>query len=146
MAPGKAPTLDHREATRLPYGSVVLRLGAQTLMEAVVTEADTASSMGSGDVDVLATGRVVALCEAAAMAALAGGIQPGQTTVGSRIELSHVAPVAVGSSVRALVTLERLEGRRAGFSVSVTDARGLVAVGKMTRVIVDRTPFLDRAR
>jgi fluoroacetyl-CoA thioesterase len=112
----------------------------------VVNEADTALAMHSGDVAVLSTPRVIALCEEAAVLVLAGLLTPAQTSVGCRIEVAHVAPVAVGTVVRASATLERSEGRRLVLNVSVTDASGLVAAGRMTRVIVDREQFIRDAR
>jgi fluoroacetyl-CoA thioesterase len=105
---------------------------------------DTAVAFRSGDVPVLATPRVVALCEEAALLAVASELAPGETTVSSRVELSHVTPVAVGDQVRAEAVLERVEGRRLVFSVSVADARGLVAAGRLTRVVVETDRFLKR--
>jgi fluoroacetyl-CoA thioesterase len=125
---------------------VLAKIGVSAEIECVVTEADTASSVGSGDVDVLATPRVVSLCEQATVAALAPRLEPGQTSVGTRVELAHLAPVNVGSTVKATATLERAEGRRLVFSVSVTDRCGLVAAGKVTRVLVDKAHFLAKAR
>lgn len=122
------------------------KLAAQAVVELVVSADDTAASFHSGDVDVLATPRVIALCEQAAMEAIAGRLRAGQTSVGARVELSHVAPVAVGSTVRATATLERAEGRRFTFNVTLTDRCGLVAAGKVLRVVVDRRQFTDQAR
>ena len=122
------------------------KLSAQAVVELVVGAEDTASALRSGDVDVLATPRLIGLCEQAAAEAIAGRLRSGQTSVGARVELSHVAPVAVGSTVRATATLERVEGRRFSFSVSVSDRCGLVAAGKVLRVVVDRRQFTDRAR
>lgn len=73
-----------------------------------VTEADTASTMRSGDVPVLATPRVIALCEEAACAAVAGALEPGTTSVGTWIELEHLAASSVGAGVVAEATLKRL--------------------------------------
>jgi predicted thioesterase len=111
----------------------------------LVTEADTAVALHSGDVAVLGTPRVVALCEEASMAALKGRLKPGETSVGYAVQLDHVAPSAVGAEVRAEVTLAKVEGRRLVFTVSVSDSRGLVAAGRITRVVVDAERFLDRA-
>ena len=63
-----------------------------------------------------------------------------------RVQLDHLIPVAVGVTVRAEATLERVEGRRLTFTVSVNDERGLVAAGKVTRVVVNRERFLDKAQ
>jgi fluoroacetyl-CoA thioesterase len=112
----------------------------------VVAEADTALALHTGDVPVLGTPKVIALCEEAAVAILSDFVTKGQTTVSSRVEVAHVAPVAVGSPVRASATLERSEGRRLVFNVSVTDACGLVAAGKLTRIVVDREQFIRKAR
>jgi len=114
--------------------------------ELLVGEHDTALAAGSGDVPVLATPRIVALCEQASCLAVAGRLKPGETTVGLRVELTHIAPTRVGSTVHAEATLERADGRRLLFTVTVSDACGLVAAGKLTRVVVDRDSFLDKAR
>lgn len=119
-------------------------LVAQVTME--VTDADTAIAAGSGDVPVLGTPRVVALAEEAAVAAISGRLKPGETSVGMRVQLDHLQPSAVGARVTADATLEKCEGRRLTFTVSITDDRGLIAAGKVTRVIVDREKFLDKAR
>ena len=111
-----------------------------------VDDADTAPAMRSGTVPVLATPRVVALCEEAAVAALENRLKPDQTSVGMRIQLDHLAPTRVGGTVTAEATLEQVQGRRLVFTVSVNDAAGLVAVGKVTRVVVDVDRFLDKAR
>jgi predicted thioesterase len=115
-------------------------------VEHVVDLADTAIALHTGDVPVLATPRVVALCEEASVAAVNALLGADQTSVGCRVEVAHVAPVAVGTRVRAAATLERTEGRRLVFNVSVTDACGLVAAGKVTRVVVDRDLFVRNAR
>ncbi len=123
-----------------------LLTGAQAVVEMVVTADDTAVALGTAEVLVLATPRVVALCETASVRALADQLAPGQVSVSTRVELAHVAPVNVGSHIRATATFERTEGRRFIFNVTVNDACGLVAAGKVTRVIVDRDQFMEKAR
>jgi fluoroacetyl-CoA thioesterase len=134
------------EGTRLSSETVPVEAGLCAEVELTVTAADTARAMHSGDVEVLATPRVVALCEEASCAALSGRLEVGETSVGTRIELSHLAPIAVGSTVRASATLEKNEGRRLIFNVTVSDASGLVAAGKITRVVVNEKEFLSRLR
>jgi predicted thioesterase len=112
----------------------------------VVEDADTAIAMGSGDVPVLATPRVVSLAEQASVEAIACELAPGVTTVGYEVQLAHLAPTAVGGKVTADATLESVEGRRLTFRVSVNDERGLVAAGRITRVIVVRDRFTERAQ
>ncbi|HUE60011.1 MAG TPA: hotdog domain-containing protein [Acidimicrobiales bacterium] len=125
---------------------MALSLGRCGQMELVVTAADTAQTLGTGDVPVLSTPRIVELCEQAAVRALAGECAEGQTSVGFRVEVTHVAPVAIGSKVVAAATLERTEGKRLVFNVNVIDRCGLVAAGRVTRVLVDTAQFLDKAR
>jgi fluoroacetyl-CoA thioesterase len=112
----------------------------------VVTDDDTAVAMRSGEVPVLSTPRVVALAEEAAMSAVADRLAAGETTVGMRVQLDHLHPSAVGGEVTATATLEKVEGRRLTFTVSITDRCGLIAAGKVTRVVVDTEKFLDKAR
>lgn len=119
--------------------------GLSAEVELVVTDDDTAVALRSGEVPVLGTPRVVAVCEEASVAALAGRLEPGETTVGHTVQLDHVAPTKVGTTIRAEATLLKVNGRRLTFSVSVSDARGLVAAGKVTRVIVDLERFMEKA-
>jgi len=109
-----------------------------------VGSGDTAVALRSGEVPVLATPRLIALCEEASLEALAGVLPPGRTTVGMRVQLDHLAPTAVGHSVTAEATLEKVEGRRLTFTVSASDDRGLVAAGRVTRVVVDIDQFLQK--
>lgn len=111
-----------------------------------VTDDDTAIAMHSGEVAVLATPRVVALAEEAACAALVGHLAKGETSVGMRVQLDHLSPSAIGSHVRAEATLEQVEGRRLTFKVAIEDERGLVAAGKVTRVVVEVERFLEKCR
>ncbi len=122
-----------------------LQPGLVATVEMIVTEDDTAPAFQSGDVPVLATGRVVGLAESATVLAVQNRLDEGTTTVGYRVQLDHLAPTAVGSDVKAEALLEAVQGRRLTFRVSVTDARGLVAAGKITRVVVERARFLEKA-
>ena len=119
--------------------------GLASTAHLTVTDSDTAQAMGSGDVPVLATPRIVALAEQAACAAVAGALEPGTTTVGAAVQLTHLTPTPVGRSVTAEVVLEAVEGRKLVFRVAVSDSRGLVAAGRVTRAIVGRDRCLERA-
>ena len=122
-----------------------LRPGLAAAVELVVSESDTALALRTGDVPVLATPRVVTLAEEASVMAIDGELAEGSTSVGYRVQLDHLAPTAVGGKVRAEATLESIEGRRLTFRVSVNDGHGLVAAGRITRVIVERSRFIDKA-
>jgi fluoroacetyl-CoA thioesterase len=119
--------------------------GLAARVELTVTDSDTAQAMGSGDVPVLATPRVLALAEAATVAATATRIAPGSTTVGTRAELDHKAPTAVGRTVVAEARLAKVDGRRLLFEVVVTEAGATVAEARVERVVVERQRFLSKA-
>ena len=111
-----------------------------------VTDSDTAIAMRSGDVPTLGTPRLIALCEEATLRALNGHVKEGCSSVGVRVQVEHISPTAVGRTVVAEATLEKIEGRRLVFSVSAKDDHGLVAAGKVTRVMVEVERFLEKAR
>jgi fluoroacetyl-CoA thioesterase len=110
-------------------------------IETVVTRADTARALGSGDVEVLGTPRALALAEAATVQLTAARLPPGQTSVGTHVELDHLAPTPVGATVRAEATLVYRTSRRLTFDVRVTQGNRTVVTGRITRAIVDRAAF-----
>ena len=120
---------------------MAIRPGLRAVVETTVGVADTATALGSGEVDVLGTPRVVALVEAATVAAVAGRLGPGSTTVGSRVELDHLAPTPVGAVVRAEAVLAEVTGRRLRFTVTLSQDGRVVARGLVVRVVVDRGRF-----
>jgi fluoroacetyl-CoA thioesterase len=124
----------------------MLEPGRQATVEETVTESMTARSLGSGDVPVLGTPAVLALVEAAAVAAVADALDAGTTSVGTSVELEHLAPTPVGGVVTATAALARIDGRRLEFRFEVTDRAGPVARGGHVRVIVDRERFVETAR
>jgi fluoroacetyl-CoA thioesterase len=138
--------LSDNSVAAVSWSAVLVKTGVQAVVELVVADDDTALAWRSGDVAVLATPRLVALCEEATCRAVADRLGPGETTVGLHVEFTHLAPTRVGSLVRAEATLDRAEGARLVFTVSATDACGLVGAGKVTRVVVDRAKFLGKAR
>lgn len=118
--------------------------GLSAEVELLVTDADTAIALRSGCVPVLATPRVIALCEEATVKALETELDPHTTSVGMQVQMDHLAPTGVGHKVTAEATVEKISGRRIIFTVSVNDERGLVAVGRVTRVIVEIDRFLEK--
>lgn len=110
----------------------------------VVTEADTALALGSGDVNALGTPRLLALFEQATVEALSGILGEHQTSVGMRVQIDHLQPTPVGAEVTAEAQLDKIEGRRMTFNVTASDSGGLVAAGKVTRVTVDLDKFMSK--
>jgi predicted thioesterase len=110
----------------------------------VVGDGDTARALGSGSVDVLGTPRLVALLEEATIDAVEGFLDNGFTTVGMRVQVDHLQPTPVGAEVFAEAYLDKIEGRRITFTVTASDSGGLVAAGKVTRVMVDVNRFMSK--
>jgi len=123
-----------------------LATGLTASVTLLVEACDTAEAMLTGDVPVLSTPRLIALAEQATVEAVRDRLEEQLTTVGYEVQLAHLAPTPVGSKATAEATLESIEGRRLTFRVSVNDARGLVAAGRITRVVVVRDRFIERAR
>lgn len=126
-------------------GEWELETGLTGRVTVEVDEARTARWLGSGDVEVLGTPAVVALAEAAACAAVAGRLPEGRTSVGTWVELDHVAPTPAGLVVTASATLTAVDARTLEFEFEVEDPGGVVARGRHRRAVVDRARFLAGA-
>ena len=112
----------------------------------VVDESDTATALGSGDVPVLGTPRLLAWLEAATVRAVMDGLPDGATSVGTRVDLEHVAASPVGVTVTVKAELVAVDGRLVQFDVVALHPDGeLVAHGRITRVNVDRARFVARS-
>src|SRR4051794_39878760 len=111
-----------------------------------VTHADTAPALGSGSLPVLATPRLLAWCEAATCAEVEPSLGAGETSVGTRVELEHLAASPVGAEVEVSATAAYVDGRLHRFTVAArhTSDGKVVASGEVTRVAVDAERFLSR--
>jgi predicted thioesterase len=110
----------------------------------VVGSDDTALALGSVDVEVLGTPRLVALFEQATVEALSGVLEPGQSSVGMRVQIDHLQPTPIGAEVVVEAQLDKISGRRISFTVTASDSGGLIAAGKVTRVVVDVERFMTK--
>ena len=132
--------------------------GQRASVSAVVADADTAIRAGSGDVPVLATPRLLALAEAAAVAAISPHLAPGMTSVGTSVSLEHRRASPVGAEIVVEAELTEVDGRRLVFSFIAResgrrsgapgddgDGDRVVGAGTVERVLVDREAFLARA-
>jgi len=147
-----------------------LAAGLRATVRAVVTSADTAEAMGSGNLPVLATPRLLALAEAATVAAVAPQLADGLTTVGTAVSLEHRKASPLGAEIVVEAELTEVDGRRlvfgfiarpagadaedtdaagtdaGGTDVDGTDADVVVGAGTVERVVVDGARFLARAQ
>lgn len=120
--------------------------GLKHISTTTVTAANTALTMGSGDMEVFATPAMVALMENAAMKAVAPHLPEGSTTVGAMMQTSHIKPSAPGETVTAEAVLQEVDGRKLTFRVTASDSDGTIGEGIHIRYIVDRERFLSRLK
>lgn len=126
-----------------------------------VEDGDTAIALGSGDLPVLGTPRLLAWCEEATCAALALDSTASNSTassstasksgtassVGTRVDIEHLAASAIGAVVTATATIIHTDGRLLRFQVAAHDGSGqLIGTGEIRRVVVDRERFMARVR
>jgi predicted thioesterase len=120
--------------------------GLSAEISITVSEADTASRWGSGLVPVYSTPALVGLMEAAAVKALEGQLEAGQTSVGGHIDVQHLAATPVGMMVRAHAELTGVEGRKLSFHVEAWDEVEKIGEARHDRFVIDTQKFVDRAR
>lgn len=123
-----------------------LERGLHGSVSTVVVEAITAIAQGTGPVRSLATPAMAALMEKAALATIADHLPPGQATVGTHLNISHLAPTRIGMTVRASATLVEVEGRRLVFEVSAEDQAGVVGRGTHERAVIVLDAFEQKLR
>jgi fluoroacetyl-CoA thioesterase len=125
-------------------GDTGMTPGASAQRLVLVERSDTAQRVGSGDLPVLATPRLLAFVEEACFACVAGLLSDELTTVGTRVVLDHRAPSANGALVTIRVRLDAVKGRHLAFSFEASHRDGtVVAAGEHHRVVVNREAFLS---
>ena len=121
-----------------------MEIGLKHESQTVVTSANTALTLGSGDMEVFATPAMVALMENAAMLAVKDYLPEGSATVGTQMNTSHIKASTLGATITASATLTAVEGRRLEFEVKAWDEKGVIGEGSHARFIVDRERFLSK--
>ena len=123
-----------------------LQIGASHTAEKLVEEWDTAAFMGSGVVTVFATPAMILLMELAARNAVQDHLPDGSTTVGTLVNVQHVAATPLGAKVSATAVLKQIDGRKLTFDVKATDKNGIIGKGVHERAIIDIERFMSKAR
>jgi fluoroacetyl-CoA thioesterase len=118
--------------------------GLSATVTLVVGESDTAAAFASGWVDVLGTPRLIGMLEEDAARAVQPALAEGLTTVGTRVDMRHLAATPVGMRVTASAELVEVNERRLRFRIHAHDEREQVAEGMHERAIVNRARFLER--
>ncbi|MBR3475171.1 MAG: thioesterase family protein [Oscillospiraceae bacterium] len=122
-----------------------LTIGLKGHAETVVTEQNTAAAMGSGLLPVFATPAMLALMENAAASSVQPYLDEGQGSVGTRLEVSHLAATPIGLPVRAESELIAVDRRKLRFAVRAWGGEELIGEGEHERFVIDNQRFLEKA-
>lgn len=122
-----------------------LPIGLKGLAETLVTEENTAAAMGSGLLPVFATPAMLALMEQAAASSVQPYLSEDQGSVGTRLEVSHLAATPIGLSVRAESELIAVDRRKLRFAVRAWAGDELIGEGVHERFVIDTARFLEKA-
>jgi len=120
-------------------------MGLTGKAEILVDINNTAKAMGSGDLEVFATPAMIALMEKAATLAVSECIPEGSSTVGTMINVKHIAATPVGMKISAQATLTEVDGKRLFFIVEAFDGKDKIGEGQHERFIINVDKFMVRA-
>lgn len=121
-----------------------IETGQKLSQEFSVEEQHTAFHLGSGTVQVLATPMMIAFIENTALKLLDQSLPDGYTSVGTRVDVRHLAPSPLGSEVRVEVLVSQVEDLKVTLQVQVWDGQRLVGDGTHERFVIEVARFLDR--
>lgn len=122
-----------------------MEIGIKGLQKVVVSEKNSAKTMGSGTLDVFATPAMIALMEETAWKSVAPELEEGCGTVGIHLDVSHDAPTPLGMTVTCQSELVAVEGRKLTFRVEAKDEKGIIGKGTHERFIIDNEKFQAKA-
>lgn len=123
----------------------MLKTGIKGKRSLTVEENVTAKAMGSGELPVFATPAMIALVEETAWRSVSPFLEPGQGTVGTKVDIAHVSATPVGLTVTCETELTEIDRRRLVFRVLVYDDAGKIGEGTHERFIIDNGRFLSKA-
>ena len=123
----------------------MLTVGIHGEQSQLVTNENTAKTMGSGTLDVFATPALVALAEKTCWMSVADALGEGNGSVGTKLELEHTAPTPVGMTVTCHSELVAVEGRKLTFKVTLADEKGPVGGGTHERFVIFEEKFAAKA-
>lgn len=123
----------------------MLEIGLTGTAHATVTTQNIASTYASGTLPVFATPAMLGLMENAAQSSVQPYLQAGQGTVGTRLDVRHLAATPLGMTVRAESELIEIDRRRLVFRVRAYDERELIGEGVHERFVIDTEKFMDKA-
>lgn len=124
----------------------MLEIGLKGRQSEIVTNEKTAAVMGSGNLPVYATPAMIALMEKTAMLSVADELEEGQATVGTRLEIDHLAACGIGTDVSCESKLIEIDRKRLVFSVTAYNGETVIGKGKHERFIIDTEKFMSKIK
>ena len=122
----------------------MLEIGIKNTKSEIVNENNTAAALGSGLLPVYATPAMIALLEGTCAQAVAGELDEGCTTVGTKLDVEHVSATPLGMEVRCECELCEIDRRRLVFKVEIFDKAGVIGRGTHERFIVASEKFMEK--
>ena len=123
----------------------MLQTGIKGKLQRIVTQENTAREMGSGELDVFATPAMIALIEETAWRSVSDALSPGEGTVGTKLDVSHISATPVGLTVTCETELVQVDRKRLVFQAVVYDESGKIGEGTHDRFIVQNEKFMEKA-
>jgi fluoroacetyl-CoA thioesterase len=123
-----------------------IEVGMKINAEQQVTEARVAAHLGSGSLQVYATPAMVTFIEHTCRQLIEPLLPTGQTTVGTMIQVEHLAPTPLGATVQIEASVIEIEGRRVVFQAEIRDERELIGRAHHERFIIDEGRFMERVQ
>ena len=121
-----------------------MEIGIQNQLKETVFEGESAKNIGSGELDVLATPCLIAIIEKACWQLVSPYLEQGQSTVGSKVDLLHLYPTAIGKEITVDVELIDIDRRRLTFKIEAHDDKNKIAEGQHERFIIDKEKFIAK--
>jgi len=122
----------------------MVKVGDYATAMIMVTSKNTAKAVGSGSLDVFATPMMIALMEKAACECLADSLEPSQTSVGTQVNVAHIAASTLGETITATATVTDVDGRKITFTATANDGVKEIGSGTHERVVIDVEKFMKR--
>ena len=124
----------------------MLEIGMKGSAETVVTIDNTAKAFTSGTLEVFATPAMISLMEETCWKMIQPELEEGLGSVGTKVDVSHMAPSAIGMTIMCEATLIEIDGRRLTFEVVCSDENGMVGMGTHERFIINNEKFMAKAQ
>lgn len=124
----------------------MLTAGIKNTKTDVVTEKNSAKTMGSGLLDVYATPSMIALMEGCCHESITSELEEGWGSVGTSLNIKHVSATPIGMEVRCESELVKVDGRALTFEVKAYDEKGLIGEGVHERFLIQNDKFMSKTQ